>query len=97
MAAHLAHMCGRAELAELIGMITEGGAAAMNLGTVYGSRSGDFPEGAPASFLLFDAEDAADLIRKRPSPRYVFRRGRLVAETAPAATSLRDDESFLRV
>lgn len=83
MAAHLAHMCGRYELAELVGMVTEGGAEAMRLGDRYGYREGAFRIGAPASFLLFDAEDARDLIGRRPAPRYVFREGRLAAETAP--------------
>ncbi|AJY74479.1 amidohydrolase family protein [Paenibacillus beijingensis] len=88
MAAHLAHMSGRSELQELIGMITAGGAAAMNLGNAYGFSGGAFVEGAPASFLLFDAEDAGDLIRNRPSPRYVVRSGRVIAETLPAVTKI---------
>ncbi|MBN2981751.1 amidohydrolase family protein [Cohnella algarum] len=86
MAAHLAHMCGRAELSDLIGMITEGGAAAMKLGEAYGYGQGTFRAGAPASFLLFDAPDAGELIRARPAPRYVFRCGRLISETRPAVT-----------
>lgn len=90
MAAHLAHMCGRSELAELVGMVTEGGAEAMRLGDRYGYREGAFRIGAPASFLLFDAEDARDLIGRRPAPRYVFRGGRLVAETAPAVARVLD-------
>ncbi|SFB54182.1 cytosine deaminase [Cohnella sp. OV330] len=89
MGAHLAHMSGRAELRSLIGTITEGGAAAMNLGDAYGWRAGVLKIGAPASFLLFDAEDAADLVRGRPAPRYVFSAGRIVAETLPAVTRLR--------
>ncbi|WP_035157881.1 amidohydrolase family protein [Cohnella thermotolerans] len=97
MAAHLAHMCGRSELAALIGMITEGGAEAMQLGEAYGYRNGEFRAGTPASFLLFDAEDARDLIGRRPAPRYVFRRGRVVAETVPAVASLRDDWSAERL
>lgn len=88
MAAHMAHMSGRAELAALIGMVTEGGAAAMGIGERYGWRGGRLTLGAPASFLLFDAEDARDLIARRPAPRYVFRAGRIVAETTPPALRL---------
>lgn len=88
MAVHLAHMSGRAEMRSLLGMITEGGAAAMNLED-YGFQGGIIKEGAQASFLLFDAKDASDLIRQRAAPRYVFRCGVVIAETLPAVTSLR--------
>ncbi|MGM0881568.1 MAG: amidohydrolase family protein [Bacillota bacterium] len=87
MAAHLAHMSGRAEMRSLLGMITEGGAAAMNL-EAYSFQGGVFQNGAPASFLLFDVKDSGDLIRQRLSPRYVFRSGHVIAETLPAVTSL---------
>ncbi|QYR23851.1 amidohydrolase family protein [Paenibacillus sp. sptzw28] len=88
MAAHLAHMSGRTEMRTLLGMITEGGAAAMNLES-YSFQGGVIQDGAPASFLLFDAKDSGDLIRQRLSPRFVFRSGLIIAETLPAATSLR--------
>ncbi|RUS42463.1 amidohydrolase family protein [Cohnella sp. AR92] len=88
MAAHLAHMSGRAELKALLGMITEGGAAAMNLGERYPHGEGGLRIGAPASFLLFDAADAGELIRLRAAPRFVFRNGRLAAETPPVRTLL---------
>ncbi|MNO29396.1 Cytosine deaminase [compost metagenome] len=88
MAAHLAHMSGRADQLRLIRMITEGGAMAMNVDRSYGYQNGVIKEGVPASFLLFDAEDAGDLIRERPAPRFVFRCGRLEAETMPAVTTL---------
>ncbi|MNE56021.1 Cytosine deaminase [compost metagenome] len=87
MAAHLAHMSGRSELQSLLGMITNGGAEAMNLKD-YGFERGIIQDGAPASFLLFDASDSGDLIRQRLSPRYVFRKGLVIAETLPAVTRL---------
>lgn len=87
MAAHLAHMSGRSELQSLIGMITNGGAGAMNLKN-YGFEGGVIQHNAPASFLLYNARDSSDLIRQRISPRYVFRKGHLLAETLPAVTSL---------
>ncbi|MDQ0193583.1 amidohydrolase family protein [Paenibacillus wynnii] len=91
MAAHLAHMSGRAEMRSLLGMITEGGAAAMNL-EAYSFQGGEFRNGTPASFLLFDAKDSGDLIRQRLAPRFVFRNGLVIAETLPAVTSLRGVE-----
>ncbi|MHA6532103.1 amidohydrolase family protein [Paenibacillus sp. BAC0078] len=88
MAAHLAHMSGRSEMRSLIGMITESGAAAMELED-YSFHGGSLKVGAPASFLLFDAKTADDLIRQRLSPRYVFRNGVVLAETLPPVTILR--------
>ncbi|WP_049790196.1 amidohydrolase family protein [Paenibacillus sp. JDR-2] len=87
MAAHLAHMCGRRDLNDIAGMITYGGAKAMGV-VDYGYEQGMPRVGDPASFLLFDADDAAELIRTRSAPRYVFHQGRLAAETVPAITKL---------
>lgn len=87
MAAHLAHMCGRQDLNDIVAMITHGGAKAMQLGS-YGFEQGAPKLGDPASFLLFDAAEPAELIRTRCAPRYVFSRGVLAAETQPAVTKL---------
>lgn len=87
MAAHLAHMCGRQDLHDIWGMITHGGAKAMQING-YGFEQGKPKVGDPASFLLFDAADPAELIRTRSAPRYVFHKGLLAAETAPAVTRL---------
>lgn len=87
MAAHLAHMCGRQDLNDIVGMITYGGAQAMGIAE-YGFERGVPKVGDPASFLLFDAADPAELIRTRSAPRYVFRQGRPAAETVPAVTKL---------
>lgn len=88
MAAHLAHMSGRQDLQDLVGMITTGGAKAMNIGKTYGFDNGLLRIGDPASFLLFDAADTGELIRTRQAPRCVYRKGLQVAETKPAVTSL---------
>lgn len=88
MAAHLAHMSGRQDLHDLVGMITTGGAKAMNIGKTYGFDNGLLRIGDPASFLLFDAADTGELIRTRQAPRCVYRKGLQVAETKPAVTSL---------
>jgi cytosine deaminase len=41
-------------------------------------------EGMSANFVVFDCADEAEAIRLRPAARWVFRLGRLVAETEPA-------------
>ncbi|MBW5447915.1 amidohydrolase family protein [Cohnella sp. CFH 77786] len=88
MAAHLAHMTGQRDLRDLIGMVTTGGAKAMNLGTAYGYAGGFLAPGDPASLLLFEAGNEGELIRDRPAPRYVISRGKMLAETLPAPTWL---------
>ncbi len=91
MAAHLAHMTGRGDMRRLIGMLTAGGAEAMQLGASYGWAGGLLQAGDPASLLLFEAEDSGDLIRTRRAPRYVIAKGQILAETIPARTKLWDD------
>ncbi|GLX69838.1 amidohydrolase family protein [Paenibacillus glycanilyticus] len=85
MAAHLAHMCGRQDLNDIWGMTTFGGAKALQL-SGYGFEQGKPKVGNPASFLLFDAADPAELIRTRNAPRYVIHKGQVVAETMPTVT-----------
>ncbi|MFC5452045.1 amidohydrolase family protein [Paenibacillus aestuarii] len=78
MAAHLAHMTGRAEVAELVRMVTERAARTLQL-EGFGVTVGN-----PASFVLLPGSDAMDLVRQQPACRYVVSRGRIVAETLPA-------------
>ncbi|TDG00542.1 amidohydrolase family protein [Paenibacillus piri] len=83
IAAHLAHMTGREELAELVRMITVRAARTLCLGETYGLEAN-----RPASFVLLPVSDAADLLRRQPECRYVVSGGRIIAETLPPATSL---------
>lgn len=78
MAAHLAHMTGRAEVAELVRMVRERAARTLQL-EGYGVEVGN-----PASFVLLPGNDAMDLVRQQPACRYVVSHGRIVAETLPA-------------
>ncbi len=82
IAAHLAHMTGREEVAELVHMITTRAANTLQL-KEYGLEIGH-----PASFILLPGDDAMDLVRELPSCRYVVSRGRIVAETVPARSQL---------
>lgn len=79
MAAHLAHMTGRADAEELLRMITTRAARTLQLGDY-----GELAVGRPASFVLLPAADAMDLIRRQPPCRYVVSRGQIAAETRPA-------------
>lgn len=82
MAAHLAHMTGREEVAELVRMITIRAANTLQLKD-YGCQIG-----LPASFIILPGENAMDLIREQPSCRYVISQGCIVAETQPARSQL---------
>lgn len=93
--AHLGHMSGAEEIAQLLEMITTAPAA------VLGVEGHGLSLGSSADLVVFDAPTFADALRL-VSPRYlVLRGGRVVAQTAPSATTVtwNGDEqpvSFLR-
>jgi hypothetical protein len=64
MAVHVAHMTGRAEVDETFEMVTERAAAALGLGDRYG-----LAPGRPASFVVLQAADRFDAVRRRLPPR----------------------------
>ncbi|MCL6547822.1 MAG: cytosine deaminase [Alicyclobacillus sp.] len=78
MAIHAGHMMGRSEVVQGVDMVTWRSARALLLDD-YGLE-----EGKQADFVLVDADDRWDLMRRMPPCRYVIRRGQVVAET-PAA------------
>ncbi|MCU6796478.1 cytosine deaminase [Paenibacillus sp. WQ 127069] len=85
MAAHLAHMTGREEVAELVRMVTVRAAKTLQIEDQYGIEVGK-----PANFVVLEARDAMELVNKQPACRYVISQGRIVAETVPAVSSLFD-------
>ena len=44
--------------------------------------------GCQADLVVFDASSKADVLRINPACTHVFKRGKLVAETAPAASTV---------
>jgi cytosine deaminase len=80
--AHYGQMSGAEELPRLIDMITRNPARALGLED-YGLR-----EGGPADLVAFDAPSEVDTIRLVPRRRLVLRRGRVVARTEPARTTV---------
>ncbi|WP_246469600.1 amidohydrolase family protein [Cohnella nanjingensis] len=88
MNAHLSHMTGEEEIAESLRMVTTRAAETLRLGERYGLEVG-----RPASFVLFEAAKPLELLRLQPPCRYVFSRGRIVAETRPARTVVAMDEA----
>jgi cytosine deaminase len=80
--AHYGHMSGAEELKRLLEMITVCPARALGLED-YGLETGD-----PASLVVYDAPGEVDAIRLIPRRRLVLRRGRVVARTEPARTTV---------
>jgi cytosine deaminase len=83
LALHFTYMSGREEITEMLRVATERGARTLGVEDEYGIE-----EGKPADCVIFDATTPIDVISLRATRRYVIRRGRVIAETTPARTTL---------
>jgi cytosine/creatinine deaminase len=83
LALHFTYMSGREEITEMLRVATERGARTLGVEDEYGIE-----EGKPADCVIFDAPTPIDVISLRATRRYVVRRGRIIAETSPARTTL---------
>jgi cytosine deaminase len=83
MLAHVAHLTGSAQLPWVWQSITTAGAEVMGLES-YGIQ-----EGAPANIVVFHESTIADILRLMPRPRWVFSHGVLIAQTPPAISTVR--------
>jgi cytosine deaminase len=83
LALHFTYMSGREEITEMLRVATERGARTLGVEDEYGIE-----EGKPADCVVFDAPTPIDVISLRATRRYVIRRGRVIAETNPARTTL---------
>jgi cytosine deaminase len=86
LALHFTYMSGREEITEMLRLATERGARTLGVEDEYGIE-----EGKPADCVIFDAPTPIDVISLRATRRYVLRRGRVIAETTPARTTLLGD------
>jgi cytosine deaminase len=86
LALHFTYMSGREEITEMLRVATERGARTLGVEDEYGIE-----EGKPADCVIFDAPTPIDIISLRATRRYVLRRGRVIAETNPARTTLLGD------
>jgi cytosine deaminase len=83
LALHFTYMSGLDEIPEMLRCATERGARTLGVEDEYG-----LDEGKPADCVVFDAPSALEVIRLRATRRLVMRRGRVIAETTPAKTTL---------
>ncbi len=82
MGLHVAQMTGREAMRTCFLAVTEAPARILGL-EGYG-----LAPGCHADLVVLPAADPVEALRLRPSRRYVLRRGQIIAETAPAATTL---------
>ncbi|HEY3462668.1 MAG TPA: cytosine deaminase [Gaiellaceae bacterium] len=83
LALHFTYMSGLDEIPEMLRCATERGARTLGIEDEYGLE-----EGKPADCVVFDAPSATEVLRLHPPRRWVVRRGRVIAETEPARTTL---------
>jgi cytosine deaminase len=82
MAVHACHMTTREEVVACFDMVTEGGARTLGL-EGYG-----LSEGSPADFVLVDAPEKWEAVRRLAATTLVVRGGEVISETRPAETRL---------
>lgn len=82
MGLHVCQMMGYDELNAGLDLITNNSAKTLHL-TDYGLK-----EGAPANFIVLDAENGFDALRRRAPVLMNVRRGRVIAQTVPAQTQI---------
>jgi cytosine deaminase len=83
LALHFTYMSGLEEIPEMLRCATERGARTLGIEDEYGIE-----EGKAADLVVFDAPTPLEVMRLHPPRRWVIRRGRIVAETTPARTTL---------
>ena len=82
MAVHACHMTTREEVVACFDMVTEGGARTLGL-EGYG-----LDEGSPADFVLVDAPERWEAVRRLAATTLVVKSGEVISETRPAETRL---------
>ncbi len=81
MCLHVCQMTGIDEMKRVFDMITLNGAKTLQLDDAYGIE-----EGKPANFMVLDACDEVDALRRMPAITTVISRGQVVASTEPVRT-----------
>jgi len=82
MAVHACHMTSRKEVTACFDMVTQNAARTLGL------RDYGIAEGNGASFVLVDAPDRWDAIRRLAPTTLVVKNGEVIAETCPPETTL---------
>ncbi|MER1985759.1 MAG: cytosine deaminase [Solibacillus sp.] len=83
MGIHVAQLMGYEDIVNSVDFITKNSARTLQIEDVYGVE-----EGKPANFIVLNAENEYEAIRKQATVRYSFRNGKIIAETKPAQTTI---------
>ena len=83
MGLHVCQMMGYDEIMESYRLCTYNAAKTLHLGDAYGIR-----EGAPASFIILDADNFYNALNKKGEVLYSYNKGRLIASAKPAQRSV---------
>lgn len=84
MGIHAAQLMGYEQIVNSIDMITKNSATTLQIEEKYGIETGK-----PANFIVLNAENEYEAVRKQAAVRYSFRNGNLISETRPSETSVR--------
>ncbi|MNV43468.1 Cytosine deaminase [compost metagenome] len=83
MGIHASQLLGYDQIVNSIDLITKNSARTLNIEDMYGIEVGK-----PANFIVLEAENEYETIRKQAGVLYSFRAGRKIAETKPRDTSI---------
>lgn len=83
MGIHASQLMGYEQIVDSIDMITVNSAKTLQIEDCYGIE-----EGKPANFIVLEAENEYEAIRKQANVRYSFRNGEIIAETKPRETTI---------
>ncbi|PLR74025.1 cytosine deaminase [Bacillus sp. UMB0728] len=83
MGIHVSQLMGYEEIVRSFDLITNNSAKTLHIEDSYGIEAGK-----PASFIVLDAENEYEAIRKQAAVLYSIRNGRIIAQTSPRQTSI---------
>lgn len=83
MGIHATQLMGYEQIVDSIDLITKNSAKTLNIEENYGIKPGK-----PANFIILDAENEYEAIRKQAKVIYSFRHGEMIAETKPSETKI---------
>lgn len=92
MGIHVSQLMGYEQIVNSIDLITSNSAKTMNIEESYGIEIGK-----AANFIVLNAENEYEAIRKQAAVRYSIRNGKIIAETKPSETvvTLGSDSEFV--
>ncbi|RFU62071.1 cytosine deaminase [Peribacillus glennii] len=84
MGIHVTQLMGYEQINNSIDLITQNSAKTLAVTDIYGIE-----EGKPANFIVLDAADEYEAIRKQAAVLYSIRNGEVIAKTKPAETTVK--------